>query len=112
MKTRFAIVMACALLGGGVALAAEEVPACANETGGQGLQARVKTIRDQMDRIRQTTNREEQRRLIELHAKNMNEGLQETRRRQPGPGCRLEMMHAMMEQMIQHQQAVQESVEP
>ena len=68
-----------------------------------GLTARMEQMKEQMDRIEWTTDRAEQRRQMELHMKKMHEGMRELRRREASEGCRLEMMHAMMEQMMRHQ---------
>jgi hypothetical protein len=63
----------------------------------------MEQMQEQMDRIERATDRQQQRRLMELHMKKMHEGMRELRRRDTGERCRLEMMHAMMEQMMRHQ---------
>jgi hypothetical protein len=76
---------------------------CHDDPKASGLETRMQQMKDQMDRIEWTTDRAEQRNLMELHMKKMHEGMRELRRREASEGCRLEMMHAMMEQMMRHQ---------
>jgi hypothetical protein len=83
--------------------------ACASDPAATGLEARVQNMSEKMDRIRWATDAGEQRRLIELHGKLMNEGMHELARRNTTTACRLEMMNAMMAQMIEHQQVAQDA---
>jgi hypothetical protein len=82
---------------------------CEKDPQARGLTQRVENIREQMERAELSTDRAEQRRLLELHAKTMHEGMREMRRREATPACREEMMHAMMEQMMRHQLALQDA---
>ena len=91
------------------ALANSEFAQCGKDPATRGLTQRVENIREQMERAEQAGDRDQQRRLLELHAKTMHEGMREMRRRETTPGCREEMMQAMMEQMMRHQLALQEA---
>lgn len=82
--------------------------ACGNDAATQGLKARIANLNAQMDKIQWSTDREEQRHLLELHTKLMHEGLQQLKIRKTTPACRLEMTQAMLDQMIQNQLAEQE----
>lgn len=82
--------------------------ACMRDPAARGLDARMQNMSEKMDRIRLASDPAEQQRLIELHGKLMHEGMLELRKRDTGTACRLEMMNAMMDQMIQHQQAERE----
>lgn len=92
------------------AFAADRPSACASDPRTAGLRERVQNMRAHMNRVEFTADREERRRLMDLHMKVMHEGIRELDRRQAGEGCRMEVMHAMMEQMMRHQLAVQEDV--
>jgi hypothetical protein len=61
-----------------------------------------------MDRIERIEDRAEQRRILDLHMKQMRESMREIRRRDLAPGCRMEVMGDMMEVMIRHQHAMHE----
>lgn len=87
---------------------ADRASACNGDPRAAGLPERVQNMRAQMRRIEFTADRAERRRLMDLHMKVMHEGIRELDRRQASDGCRMEMMHAMMEQMMRHQLAVQE----
>ena len=76
---------------------------CDQDPKARGLAERVEGIKTRMDRIEVTADRAEQRQLIELQAKTLREGLQELRRREASDGCRMEMMHALLEQMARQQ---------
>ena len=106
MRILFAAI-ACALVL--PALADAGLPECRKDPQSSGLAQRVENIREQMERAELSTDRSEQRRLLDLHAKTMHEGMRELRRRHTTAGCREEMMHAMMEQMMRHQLALQET---
>ena len=82
---------------------------CHDDPKATGLETRMQQMKDQMDRIEWTIDRAEQRGLMDLHMKKMHEGMRELRRREASEGCRLEMMHAMMEQMMRHQLAQQDA---
>ena len=89
---------------------AGETSSCMKDPQSEGMRTRMDRMYEQMDRARSLSDPAEQRRILDLHAKHMREGMRELRRRDPGleAGCRMELMHAMMEQMIAHQQAAQE----
>ncbi|HET7730771.1 MAG TPA: hypothetical protein VFK48_12130 [Usitatibacter sp.] len=95
-----AAALACACL---PAAATEPLASCRIDPRATGIAERMENLRDQMDRIEWTADRNAQRHLMELHMKAMREGMRELRRREAGEGCRMEMMHAMMEQMMRHQ---------
>ena len=107
MKTTIRIAIAAAAFAAVPALGAGK-GACTNDPAASGLDARMQNMSEKMDRIRVATDPAEQHRLIELHGKLMHEGMLELRKRETGSACRLEMMNAMMDQMIQHQQAEHE----
>ena len=102
-------ILAAACLVASAALA-HDGASCMNDPSAEGMRTRMERMHEQMDRAQSLSDPAEQRRLLELHAKHMSEGMRELRRRDPGlqPGCRMELMHAMMEQVIAHQQAAQE----
>ena len=77
---------------------------CGHGAEAAGMQARMKTMHDQMDRIEWTEDRAKQRELMDLHMKHMQEGMRELRRRQIPSECRIELMGSMMESMMRHQQ--------
>ena len=84
---------------------------CANGSA-TGMNARVTTMRDQMDRIEITADRTEQRKLMELNIKHVREGLHELRKREDIPvACRVEMMNAMLETLVRHEAVAQELLE-
>ncbi len=86
-------------------------PPCAQQSAA-GMHARLDTMRDQMDRIEVTTDRAEQRKLMELHMKHVREGLHELRKREDIPmACRVEMMSAMLETLVRHEAVAQELLE-
>ena len=107
MKTTMQWILAAAALAAAPALAAGP-NACANDPAAKGLPARVQNMHEKMDRIHWATDPAEQRRLLDLHGKLMHEGMQELGRRKTTLPCRLEMMNAMMDQVIQHQQVERE----
>lgn len=104
-------ILAAACLVATAAVAAEGTP-CTNDPDAVGMRSRMEVMHEQMDRAQSQSDPAEQRRLLELHAKHMREGMRELRRREPvlAPGCRLELMHAMMEQVIAHQCMAEELV--
>ena len=81
---------------------------CERDPAARGLTERMHGMAEQMDRIEWSTDREEQQRLMELHMKKMREGMRELRHRKTGDACRVEMMQAMMEQMMRHQLVAQD----
>jgi len=99
-----------AALAAGMAFAAAAAP-CTQQSAA-GMNARVDTMREQMNRIEITTDAAEQRKLLELNMKHMREGLRELRKRDDIPdACRLEMMNAMLEIVARHEIAAQERQE-
>ncbi|HET7401023.1 MAG TPA: hypothetical protein VFJ62_04550 [Usitatibacter sp.] len=109
MNTLSKIAFAYALAFASTAFAAAEEPApCAKDPAANGLPQRMARMNEQMDRIEWTTDRAEQRRLMELHMKSMHEGMREVRRRHTTAECRMDMMQAMMEQMMRHELAAQD----
>ena len=101
--------LAAACLAASAAVAAEDSH-CMNDRHAEGMQGRMATLHAQMEKAQTLSDPAEQRRMLELHAKHMREGMRELRRREQGlqPGCHLELMRAMMEQLAAHQQAAQE----
>ena len=102
-------VLAASCLVAAAAYAQQGSP-CMGDPNSEGLRTRMERMHEQMDRAQAVSDPTQQRRLLDLHAKHMREGMRELRRREPGleSGCRLELMNAMMEQVIAHQQAAQE----
>jgi hypothetical protein len=92
-------------------LVAAEGGACRPEAAMTGMRERIVSLQEQMDRIDRTTDRAEQRHLMELHAKRMREGMREIRNRDLEPASRMEMMTSMMDMMIRHQQAMEDPEE-
>ncbi|MBC8024204.1 MAG: hypothetical protein H7Y14_13850 [Burkholderiales bacterium] len=86
------------------ALANHTFDHCAKGPAADGMRARVNTITDQMDRIEGSTDRGQQRQLMELHMKQMQEGLRELRKRELSAACRMELMSTLMESLVRHQQ--------
>lgn len=110
MNTLSKIALACALAVVSTAFAAaDEVAPCAKDPKANGLPQRMERMKEQMDRIEWTTDPAEQRRLMDLHMKSMHEGMREVRRRETTAECRMDMMQAMMEQMMRHELAAQDS---
>jgi len=103
--------IAVALLCGAFAAPAwaSEKAGCPNDASTAGMQARMKTVKEQMDRIEWTTDRAEQRRLMDLNMKHVQEGVRELRKRDMPVACHLEMMDTMIETMVRHAQLAQES---
>ena len=108
MKTLWAVTLFCGAIAAAPAFGAEDPLPCAKDPQNEGMQARMNTIRDEMDRIEWTTDRAEKRHLMELHIKHMREGLREMRVRKMHPDCRLEMMGSMMESMARHELVMHE----
>ena len=104
MKTLFG----CLLLVAALPVLALDGSACAKDADAAGMQSRIDAMDGQVTRIRSLTDREQQRRLAELHVKHMHEGLRELRRRDARlePGCRAEFLQSLLEHVIVHQQLV------
>jgi len=100
--------LAAGLLGVAGCVWAQASPsACASEPGATGLAQRLENLQQQMRRIEESQGAE-QRRLMDLHLKSMQEGLRELRQRGASEPCRIEVMQAVMEQLLRHQLALQE----
>lgn len=97
-----------AAIAGLLSLGAFAEGSCERDPAARGLTERVQGMTEQMDRIEWTTDREVQQRLMELHMKKMREGMRELRHRKAGDACRVEMMQAMMEQMMRHHLVAQD----
>lgn len=91
-----------------VAVAAEGSP-CRDDPRASGMNERMENMKSQMSVIERTTDRAEQRRLMEIHMKVMHDSMRELRRRDADERCRIEVMHTMMEQMMRHQLVEQDS---
>ena len=110
MRTLSKVALACVLAAATTAFAAvDQTAPCAKDPAATGLPERLARMREQMDKIEWSTDKEEQQRLMDLHLKTMHEGIREVRRRETTQACRMEMMQAMMEQMMRHQLAVQDA---
>ena len=108
MKTLFRLAILAAALAITPVLADHTADHCGKSVQADGMRARVKTINDQMDRIEYTEDRDKQRELMDLHMKHMQEGMRELRKRDMPADCRIELMSAMMESMMRHQQLQQQ----
>ena len=108
MKPTITLATACIALAATGAFADHTATHCGNSTEAQGMRARVATIQSQADRIEWTTDRAEQRRLMDLNMKHMHEGVRELRKREMPVACHLEMMDTMMETMVRHAQLSQD----
>ena len=110
MKALTRAAIACALAAASTAPLAMESAACQRDPGARGIVERVANMREQMNRIEWSAyDPVQQRRLMDLHMKSLNEGLQEMRRRAVSLECRMDVMQAMMEQIARHQLAYQEA---
>lgn len=107
MKPTSMFLIALALAGSTAAFGTQSV-SCADEAAMRGMRERMAALNDQMDRIERIEDRAEQRHILDLHMKQMRESMREIRRRDLGPGCRMEVMGDMMEVMIRHQHAMHE----
>lgn len=103
MNTVIKAAAACAVLAVMPALAEHTADHCGNGAAAEGMRARVDAINDQMDRIEWTTDRAQQRELMDLHMKHMREGLRELRKREMPAACRIDLMSAMVESMVRSQ---------
>ena len=77
---------------------------CRKDPQSEGMRARVQTMQQQMDQAEWTEDQVQQRNLMDLHMKHMQEGMRELRKRDLPAECRIELMTEMMETMIRHQQ--------
>jgi hypothetical protein len=105
------VLLVAAALAAPRAFAVHTTAGCASDPQAVGLAQRIDNLRDHMRRIEETHGRPEQRALMDLHLKAMQEGLRELRGREATDACRLEIMHALMEQMLRLQLAERESAD-
>ena len=109
MRRTVTAILLCAAMGAGSALAESSgAAACMKQPSGQGMRARMELMHEQMKRIEWTTDRADQAKLLDIHTKHMQEGLRELRRRDMDAGCRMEVMSAIMEEMVRHQLVLSE----
>jgi len=104
MKTPPRIFLACVAMAATGALADHDANHCGNSPAAEGMRARVKTIELQAERIEWTADRAEQRTLIELNMKHLQEAMGQLRKRDLSPGCRIELMTTMLDVLIRNQQ--------
>jgi microcompartment protein CcmL/EutN len=109
MKPGFAAVIFCGALAAPAYAIDAATAQCPNDATTAGMHARMKVVREQMDRIEWTTDRAEQRRLMDLNMKHVQEGLREIRRRPMAVGCKVEMMDTMLETVVRQQQVALEA---
>jgi hypothetical protein len=107
----FARVAFALALAASTSVLAADGAACPPGAAMTGMRERIVSLQEQMDRIEWTADRAEQRRLMDLHAKLMREGMREIHHRDLAPACRIEMMSSMMDVMIRHQQAMEDPEE-
>ena len=102
------------LAAAGLALAATTAFAdpCRKDPQSEGMRARVQTMQQQMDQAEWTEDRVQQRSLMDLHMKHMQEGMRELRKRDLPAECRIELMSEMMETMIRHHQLEPQQPKP
>jgi hypothetical protein len=108
MRTTLRAALLCAVLAAGGAAAGDYGKGCGNEAAMRGMRERMQLMHEQMDRIEWTTDRTEQWKLLDLHAKHMREGMRELRVRDLGASCRMELMSSIMEEMVRHQLVLSE----
>lgn len=101
--------LAAGFLFGCASAFAAHVPTCAADPNAAGIVQRLENLAAHMQRIEETHGRAEQRALMDLHLKSMQEGLRELRKRGIGEACRIEAMHALMEEMLRLHLAERES---
>jgi hypothetical protein len=106
MKALFRLAILAAAFAVTPVLADHTADHCGKSDQADGMRARVKTINEQMDRVEFTQDHAQQRELLDLHMKHMQEGMRELRKRQMPAECRIELMSAMMEAMLRNQQVV------
>lgn len=108
MRNAFRIALAVAGLLASTAMAAPG-SGCDNAAGAPGMRARLDTMKQQMERLEATTDRAEQHKLMVLHMKHVREGLLTLRKSDMPLDCRLEIVTAMLETLVLHEQLVHES---
>jgi hypothetical protein len=104
MKTLIRISLACAAMAATGALADHEADHCGKSAAADGMRARVQTIQRQAERIEWTADRAEQRGLIDLNMKHLQEAMGQLRKRSLSPGCRIELMSSLLEALVRNQQ--------
>lgn len=109
MKTIARFAMAALCLSGAVALAADDMPACAKDSKAAPMRDRMGKMNAEMKRIHETKDPAERSKLMDEHMKKMHEGMGDMRMKGgAGKECRMEMMDGMMGQMKEHRRAMQE----
>ncbi len=103
MRMTLKAILLGAALAMGSAFADDDARVCTKAPEMRGMHERMQLMREQMDRIEWSQDRAEQGKLLDLHTKHMQEGLRELRHRDLTPGCRMEMMSSIMEEMVRHQ---------
>ena len=84
MKTTTRMILMFAAAASAGAMAAENAP-CQGGPEMRGMQERMSALHAQMDRIERIPDRAEQRRILDLHMKQMREGMRQIRSRDLPP---------------------------
>lgn len=103
MNRILAVTTMCAAFAALPALGAPDSACGGQDPQAVGMRARLNTVREQMDRIEWTTDRAEQKRLLDLNTKHVDEGLREMRRRDLSANCRMEILNTLLETMVRHE---------
>ncbi len=103
MNRILALTTMCAALAALPAMGANESACGGADPQTAGMRARMNTVRQQMDRIEWTADRAEQKRLLDLNTKHVDEGLREMRRRDLSVNCRMEILNTLLETMVRHE---------
>lgn len=104
MKPLITLASACVALAATGAFADHTAEHCGKSAEAEGLRARIATLQSQADRIEWTADKAEQRNLIELNMKHLQEATAQLRKRELSPACRIELLSAMLEVMLRNQQ--------
>lgn len=104
MKPFITLASACFALAATGAFADHTTEHCGKSPQADGLHARLATLESQADRIEWTVDKAEQRKLIELNMKHLQEATLQLRRRELSPTCRIELLSAMLEVLLRNQQ--------
>jgi len=110
LNTRFraAAVLTAAACAVPSAFAADGAMPCERDPRATGMSERMEAMQVQVTRARDANDRDEQQRILELHAKHMHESLRQLRGRDLDPRCRAEMLQSLVEQLIVHQETAHE----
>lgn len=106
MKPFITLAAACVALAATGAFADHTAEHCGKSAQAEGLRARVATLQAQADKIEWTADKAEQRKLIELNMKHLQEATLQLRKRELAPACRIELLSAMLEVLLRNQQMV------